>query len=315
MNEDLKVLIKKSRMISWKNFGKNISFYHPGMFWYHGSWGEYPVLSITGNKCRLLCNHCKGKILESMISVTHSQDLLETCVRLEKKGAKGILISGGSAQDGSLPWNDFISGIHAVKEKTNLFISIHSGILEYKTADMLKKAGVDQALIDVIGDDETLRDVYHCDFGVNKIKQTLEVLQETGISCIPHIVIGLNYGKIKGEYKAIDMIRTYDPRVVTFVSLMPLTGTPMEKITPVAPEEIARIIAEARMNMPHSLISLGCARDRTNPNLDVLAVELGVNRIALPSDEAIEKAKAYGLTIKWQKTCCSLPILKNEKKD
>ncbi|MDG6217965.1 MAG: hypothetical protein QCI00_00800 [Candidatus Thermoplasmatota archaeon] len=312
MNEELESLIKRSRMISWNNFGKNISFYHPGMFWYHGNWGEYPALSITGNQCSLLCDHCKGKILEPMISVTDSIDLLKTCVRLEKKGAKGILISGGSIQDGSLPWNDFIPGIHEVKEKTNLFISIHCGILEYTTAEKLKKAGVDQALIDVIGDDETLKDVYHCDFGVDKIKQTLEVLQETGISCIPHIVIGLNYGRIKGEYKAIDLISNYSPEVLTFVSLMPLTGTPMEQITPVAPEEIARIIAEARIKMPNSLISLGCARDRTDPNLDVLAVELGVNRIALPSDEAIEKAKEYGLTIRWQKTCCSLPIKKNK---
>jgi lipoyl synthase len=311
MNKDLEVLIKKSRMISWNNFGKNISFYHPGMFWYHDSWGEYPAISITGNNCSLLCDHCKGKILEPMISVSDSQDLFKKCVELEKKGAKGILISGGSAQDGSLPWNDFIEGIHAVKEKTNLFVSIHCGILDDKTAEKLKKAGVDQALIDVIGDDETLRDVYHCDFGVEKIKQTLEILNKTNISLIPHIVIGLNYGEIKGEYKAIDMISKYNPEVVTFVSLMPLKGTPMQKISPVSPKQIARIMADARVKMPNILMSLGCARDRANPNLDVLAVELGVNRIALPSDEAIEKAKEYGLTINWQKTCCSLP---SEKK-
>jgi uncharacterized radical SAM superfamily protein len=63
----------------------------------------------------------------------------------------------------------------------------------------------------------------------------------------------------------------------------------------------------ARLRMPHTLISLGCARPRGDDRLDVLAVEAGVNRMALPSDEAIARAKAYGLEIRYRKTCCSVP--------
>jgi len=59
--------------------------------------------------------------------------------------------------------------------------------------------------------------------------------------------------------------------------------------------------------MPDTLISLGCARPRGSRRLEVLAVDAGVNRMALPSDEAVERARSYGLDIRYQKTCCSVP--------
>ncbi|UCD13204.1 MAG: radical SAM protein [Thermoplasmatales archaeon] len=312
MKNDLEKMIEQSRILSWKKFGKNITFYHPGMFWYNGSWGDYPALSITGKYCELQCDHCKGKILESMISVSNPRELVQQCEELKKKGNTGCLISGGSHKDGTLPWENFIPAIRTVKETLNLHISIHCGIINLITAKKLKKAGVDQALIDVIGDDETFRNIYHCSFGIDKIEKSLDALRRADVPIIPHIVVGLNYGKIKGEYHAIEMVKKYNPEAVTIVALMPLKDTPMENTLPPSPKEIARVIATARIEMPSIPISLGCARDRSNPEIDVLAVECGVNRIALPSDEAIDKVKEFGLTIKWEKTCCSVPLKERE---
>jgi len=308
MKNDLEKLITQSRKTSWKKFGKNITFYHPGMFYYNGSWGKYPALSITGDYCELQCDHCRGKILESMISASNPNDIIKKCEKLEEKGNVGCLISGGSLKNGTLPWEDFISAIQTVKETTNLYISVHCGIIDLPTATKLKKAGVDQALIDVIGDNETLKNIYHCDFGIEKIADSLNALKKADIPAIPHIVVGLNYGKIKGEYHAIEMVKQYNPDVLTIVSLMPLKGTPMENTLPPRPEKIARIIAKARLEMPNTPISLGCARNRSDHMIDVLAVECGINRIALPSDEAMNKAKEFGLNIRWEKTCCSVPI-------
>lgn len=305
-NEGLHELIRRSREISWKHFGKKITFYHPGMFRYNGSWGEYPALSITGKVCELQCDHCKGKILGSMIPVSDSEMLIQKCKELEKKGNTGCLISGGSMSDGSLPWTDFIRGIQTVKKMTNLHISVHCGIIDVSTALQLKEAGVDQALIDVIGDNETLKNVYHCNFGIDRIEDSLAALKKAAIPTIPHIVVGLNYGEIKGEYHAIEMVKQYNPHAVTIVSLMPLKGTPMAKTTPPSAEEIAKVIATARIEIPDVPLSLGCARDRSNPLIDVFAIECGVNRMALPADEAIKKAEEYNLEITWKKTCCSV---------
>ena len=305
---DLDKLITKSREISWRRFGKKITFYHPGMFKYNGKWGNYPAISITGKHCELQCDHCNSKILEPMIFATTPEELIEKCIRLEELGNAGCLISGGSQKDGTIPWYNFISAIKTIKETTNLFISIHSGIIDYQMAKKMKDAGVDQALIDVIGDEETFKKIYHVNFGITKIEESLDALRNTGLSIIPHIVVGLDYGKIKGEYQAIDLIKRYNPEVLVIVSLKRISGTPMRDILPPNPEEIAKIIATARIEMTDVPISLGCARERANSLIDVLAVECGVNRIAIPSEEAIKKAQEYGLDILWKKTCCSVPI-------
>jgi uncharacterized radical SAM superfamily protein len=59
--------------------------------------------------------------------------------------------------------------------------------------------------------------------------------------------------------------------------------------------------------MPDVPMSLGCARERGDGRLDVMAVECGMNRVAIPSDGAIARAEELGLEVTWAKTCCSVP--------
>jgi len=40
--------------------------------------------------------------------------------------------------------------------------------------------------------------------------------------------------------------------------------------------------------------------------VEFLALEAGVNRMALPSDAVIERATELGLAIRYQRTCCSV---------
>jgi uncharacterized radical SAM superfamily protein len=51
---------------------------------------------------------------------------------------------------------------------------------------------------------------------------------------------------------------------------------------------------------------LGCARERGNTRLETLAIDAGVTRMALPSEEAVAYARRRGLHIVYQRTCCSL---------
>ena len=110
-----------------------------------------------------------------MISTMTPDLLIEKCVRLSERGNHGVLISGGCDEKGRLPWEEFIQAVKKVKELTSLYISVHSGLIDYETALRLKEAGVDQALIDVIGDDETFQNIYHVKFSISKIEDTMEV--------------------------------------------------------------------------------------------------------------------------------------------
>ena len=293
-------------MLSWGHFGKTLTFYLPGIFRLDGATGKYPALSITGGDCALRCDHCQGVILNGMMRIESPRQLVSRCRRLAASGHHGVLISGGCDAGGRLPWKRFIPAIEKIKAETDLYISVHSGLVNDKDASRLKRAGVDQALIDVIGDNETLQSVYHLPVGIDRIEAAMASLQQAGIPLVPHIVCGIHYGSMRGEKTAVAMISRFNVQQVVIVGLMPLPGTRMAHVRPPSPEAVAEIIAEVRFALPQVPISLGCARRRGDRRLEVLAIDAGINRLALPSEAAVERAADHGLKIRYQETCCSV---------
>lgn len=304
---DFKKRLKDARDLSWKNFGKVLTAYLPGMFTYDGIKGDYPAVSMTGKKCALQCDHCKAQLLRTMPPAVTPEKLVEMAVQYEKKGCHGILITGGCNRKGQLPWDRFLQSVKKIKDTTGLLISVHSGILDAPTAKGLKDAGIDQALIDVIGDDSTYKRICHVEHGVSKIYDTIEYLTDTGMDVVPHIICGLEHGSTKHEKRALKAVSAFNPGLLVIISLMPLPKTPLWGKIPPSAEEIAEIIIEARHMMPDTVLSLGCARQRGDIKNEILAIDAGVNRMAIPSEEALEHASEYGLEIKYQKTCCSVP--------
>jgi uncharacterized radical SAM superfamily protein len=114
--------------------------------------------------------------------------------------------TGGCDEEGRLPWAKFIPALREVKMKTGLKVSIHSGFVDDETALRLKGAGVDQALIDIIGDDETYRHIYHLESGVERLIASLEALESARLPIVPHIVCGIFDGRIRAEMAAIDIV-------------------------------------------------------------------------------------------------------------
>ncbi|MGD9608360.1 MAG: radical SAM protein [Desulfovibrionaceae bacterium] len=304
--ERLEHRLARAREMSWSHLGKRISFHLPGMFAINGSRGRYPALSLTGKACSLGCDHCNGKLLESMIPATDPQTLVEKCRALEAAGHLGVLVSGGCDPNGCLPWEAFLPALAAVKATTSLTVTVHSAFVTEETALGLKTAGVDQALVDVIGSDATYRQVYHMDAGLARLKASLAALGKAGLPVVPHIICGLHYGEVRGEAEALDMVADLDPEVVVLISLMNLPGTAMATVQPPEPEAVAELIVATRLRLPQTPISLGCARPRGRERLELLAVEAGVNRLALPSEEARQRAEELGLDIEYHRTCCSV---------
>ena len=95
-------------------------------------------------------------------------------------------MSGGADKNGQVPLEKFIPAIKAIKAKTPEFkVICHTGLIQRETAEELKEAGVDQILIDVIGDDDTIREVYHLNKKVEDYEETLRMLKEIGTSPCP----------------------------------------------------------------------------------------------------------------------------------
>ena len=301
-------LLARARALSWERFGKRVVFYLPGMFIMDGVRGRYPAISITGPACGLGCDHCSGEILKSMPAAPSPQELVDVCLRFRDAGAEGFLITGGSDARGRLPWSRFLDALAEVKRRTALHLSVHAGMVDGPTARALKQAGVDQANVDIVGAEETWREVMHLPDGAALLARTLDALHAAGLDVVPHVVMGIHAGKIVGERRALEIVRRYPPKLLVWVVLMPLPATPMAGAVPPTLDEAARLLAESRLLFPESEIALGCARPRGEYRraLERVALDAGVNRVALYSDESVDYARSLGLDVGFLQTCCSL---------
>lgn len=308
MNLELAGLIDQARELSHAAYGKKLEIFVPGMFSAYGKRGRYPAVSLTGDRCELNCKHCAGRLLETMLPATSPEDLLALGLRLWEKGERGMLISGGSDAHGRLPLKKMIPAIRELSQRTGLYITAHVARIDRETAKGLKRAGVRQALVDVVGDAATAREVLNQPWGLAGQEETLDSLAAAGLEMVPHLIMGLHDGKMCGEEKALEIAAAAKPQRLVFLVFMPLKHTPMENIIPLALEEAALFMAKARLKLPHIRHHMGCARPRGRyrSDLDRLAVAMGVNALALPSQGALEMAAELGLEVSTHYTCCSL---------
>jgi uncharacterized radical SAM superfamily protein len=297
------------------NFGNVIHFHAPGLKRYETEefYQETPqgfiAMSLTGSKCALMCDHCKSKVLHSMRRIPLGKDLYQMAEDLFKAGTRSILISGGCDAEGRVPHLKYIDQVARIKSELPLRVIVHSGLVDEELAQALKEAGVDGAMIDIIGANETIHKVYHLKRrSVEDYERSLELLVRHGLSVIPHIVIGLHYGKILGEYRALEMIRRHQISALILVILMPILSTPMFAALPPSLGEIADIFYRARLAFPKTPVHLGCARPMGElmQQTDTLAVDLGLNGIAYPAPGIVAYAREQGLVPEFHETCCSI---------
>jgi uncharacterized radical SAM superfamily protein len=302
-------LVEQGRFL---NSEKRVRFYAPSFVFYKTNYfrsspNVFPSISITGSSCALKCQHCNGKVLDTMFPALTPKELVNLCGKLKRDGAVGCLISGGCLPDGSVPIDGFIDAIAEIKKDLGLTVVTHTGVVNFETAKRLKEAGVDSALIDIIGSDETINEVYHLDVSVGDYDSSLRAFHESGIPFVPHVLVGLHYGRLRGELEALKMISQYKPSAVIVIAFMPIRGTPMEKVSPPEPEDIIRVLASARLLMPGTPLVLGCMRPKGEhrKRTDALAVAAGVNAIAFPAEEAIKLAETMNLKMSFSSLCCS----------
>ena len=291
---------------------KRIHFYAPSFMYYRASGFcpsemNFPTVSVTGRKCALRCRHCGGTVLDTMYPAETPEKLGEVCRELKKKGAQGLLLSGGCDLNGSVSLERFGEAIKKIRRELGLTVFVHSGIVSPDTARMLQEAGVDAVLIDVIGSDETIREICHLETTVDSYERSLRALKDADLTFVPHVIVGLHYGKLMGELNALEIVSRYDPAALVIIAFMPITGTAMEKVQPPRPIDIARVVATARTMLWNVPLTLGCMRPkgRHRAETDVLALKAGVDAVAFPSEECVEFARKNGWEAKFSSFCCS----------
>ncbi|MHB8562442.1 MAG: radical SAM protein, partial [Acidiferrobacteraceae bacterium] len=271
----------------------------------------WPAVSITGGNCKLQCDHCKAKILEPMIPATTPEVLWNTVSGLVASGAGGMLLTGGSNHRDEVEYGPFYSTIRRIKDQFPAFrIAMHTALVDRATARQMADAGIDAAMMDVIGAQDTITQVYHLKRGVDDFERSLEYLNETGMKVVPHIVIGLHYGHLLGEWNALEIVRRQQPDALVLVVVMPMYAPAHRPFVIPNAHEVGQFFLDARQVLPEVPILLGCARPpgAIKPLIDAYAVLAGINGMAHPSEGMVELAARLGRRVRVTPSCCSIAV-------
>jgi uncharacterized radical SAM superfamily protein len=248
-------------------------------------------------------------VLKGMMALPYFDgSVFDLCVDLAKRGARGVLISGGSDKQGRVPLLHHIPDMIRIRRELGLAIRAHVGLPDRETCEALAEVGIDGAMIDIIGHHDTIREVYHLDSTPDTYETALEHLARYNIPAVPHIILGLHFGRMLGEWRALEMIARHPPKILVLVILMPLNGTPMAITKPPSLDEIGKFFESARKALPTTPVMLGCARPLGQIKFDIdrLAIDAGLNGIAYPAEGIVEYARQKNLQPCFINACCGV---------
>lgn len=271
----------------------------------------WPAISITGGDCKLQCDHCKAKILEPMMAARTPEDLWRVVNEQISIGAQGMLLTGGSNHRNEVEYDDYYATIRRIKDTFPEFkIAMHTALVDMDIARRMEDCGIDAAMMDVIGSQDTITQVYHLRRTVDDFEKTLEYLVSTKLKVVPHIVLGLHYGHLLGEWNALEIIQRHKPQAVVLVVVMPFYAPENRPFVTPDSKEVGRFFMDARMALPDVPLLLGCARPpgRVKMEIDSYAVMASLNGVAHPSDGMVELAVRLERDVRVTPACCSIAI-------
>lgn len=293
-----------------------ITFFTPAFRHYYSeelpaAAAHWPALSITGAECRLQCDHCKGGVLSSMVPVTTPALLHEHVARLAAQGAGGFLLTGGSNRHNEVEYGPYWDTLAAVRaEYPHLQIACHTALMDADAVTCMEQAGVDIAMLDVIGARDTIQQVYHLKREVDDFEETLALLVASGMRVVPHIVMGLHYGYFLGEWQALEIVARWQPDALVLVAAMPTFAGQRRPFRIPDTGLIGRFFHDARRRLGDIPLLLGCARPPglARQRIDALAVMAGLDGIAHPADGVVELAARAQRPVRVADACCSTLI-------
>lgn len=275
----------------------------------------WPAVSITGGECKLQCDHCRAKVLEPMIPATSPEALWRVASEQAGLGARGMLLTGGSNRRDEVEYGPFLPAVRRIKDAFPAFrIAMHTALAERGMARAIEAAGVDAAMLDIIGAQDTVAQVYHLRRPVADFERALEALVATSLKVVPHIVIGLHYGRLLGEWNALEMIARHQPSALVLVVVMPFYASAQRPFATPDSREVGEFLLEARRALPQIPVLLGCARPagRAKAEIDAYAVLAGLDGIAHPAEGMVQLARAAGREVRVAASCCSIGVFDDE---
>jgi uncharacterized radical SAM superfamily protein len=253
-------------------------------------------------------------------------ELVTLSENLKFKGARGVLISGGCDKNGTLMNIErFLPALKKLHEM-GLIIKLHTGFINTDLATKIVETGTDIASMEFVGNAETITEIFGISATPETYLETFINLKKAGIPHIaPHIAVGLHYGKLKGEFTALELMKDnkISPSTIAIIVFRPTKGTKLENLRAPEPYDIGQVVSYARKLFPYTKLILGAMRPRSSmrndPNKNIrfeiesTAVDEGVDGIEIPSTKIIKKLQNEKFKLKKIEAYGVLPVEYEEK--
>ncbi len=268
-----------------------LHFYRPGK--------RFPAFSVTGERCELQCDHCRGRYLRGMRAVSSPDQLISEARDLAASGGEGLLLSGGCDARGRVPLGPFLGAVREIKGTTDLAVNLHPGLVDAALARELLASGADVFSVDILQDRRTIAERLHLDASPDDYRRTLELLAPGKV--VPHVCVGLQ--SEEGERRTLDLLSGASISALVVLGLM----APFPGGAEASTERLVRFVREAvrRVDAP---VLLGCMRPRGRPEAEVEMIEAGIAGVVNPSPAAAERARSSGYEIIERQACCALHL-------
>ena len=251
-------------------------------------------VSVTGRWCALQCAHCRGYYLRHMRPIA----------RADPDGATSVLVSGGCDAAGRVPILEHLDAVRRLGVGRRL--NFHLGLTDEETVRAVAPIA-DAVSFDVVGDAETVREVYGLNLTLDDYIGMLRMMRPY-VRVVPHVTIGLRGGRLSGESAAVSALAAEGIETLVFIVLIPTEGTPFAECDPPSLADVADVLLDARVRLPWARLTLGCMRPHGayRHAVDEIAVRAGLNGIVNPTRGAERAAKELGLAVIRRDECCAL---------
>jgi biotin synthase len=152
-------------------------------------------------------------------------------------------------------------------------------MLDREQADRLNAAGLDDYNHNIDTSERYYPSVISTRTFADRL-DTLENVRQSGMNVCCGGILGMG----ESEADRVDMLVTLGnlpepPESVPINMLIPIPGTPLERLEPIAGIEFLRIVALARIMMPASFVRLSAGRTAMTDEMQALCFFAGANSI------------------------------------
>ena len=265
-------------------------------------------VSVTGDVCSLDCAHCDGHYLKKMTTLSELEELLEGDAA---GGPRSWLMSGGCNSTGTVP----VPPEHVLQKLSEIGrLNFHVGLAGDEQIEAAARYA-DVVSFDMIGCDETISRVMGLDHGFSdylRVYRRLRSQLPDNVPVVPHVVVGLDGGRICGEYRLIDALAREEPEALVFLILRPTPGTRFENASPPSLTDVRDVMLHARSVLPRTRLHLGCMRPsgQYRAAVDLLAAACDFDVLVQPTLAArrILLEELGPEHVSWGDECCDLYV-------